>query len=159
MKRETVFDDGLKQSLVCCPHKQRLDHGDTHGKFYRQGIGFKLHFSSSIHVKRIQISSGFLPRDGQFMLLDGEGRNVMQEVSGEFLGHQCTCGKGQNPHSNLVSWTFEPPFLLQGKREYIGKVRHSNSDTQVDTIKENLEGVTIAGQLTSSPFRLDFFLG
>lgn len=83
----------------------------------------------------------------------------MLAVDGEFLGHQCICGKGHNPLSNLVSWTFVPPYPLKGKKDYIGKVRHSNNDTQVDTIKEILEGITIAGQVTASPFRFEFFLG
>lgn len=158
--RETVFDDNLVQALVSCPHrmKKKSDHGEVHSKSFRQGLGFKLFCSSSIHVKRIQISSGYLPRDGKFLLLDNTGKPVSPVIDGEFLGHQCICGKGQNPHSNLVSWTFDPPYLLLAKRDYLGKVRHSTSETQVEVIKQTLRGVTICGQITASPFRLDFFL-
>ncbi|XP_018017600.1 BTB/POZ domain-containing protein 2 [Hyalella azteca] len=157
--RQTVFDDGLLQVLTNCPHNSKKSkNSDLGNKSYRQGLGFKLYFSSSIYMKSVQISSGFLPRDGQLLLLDSEGKAIMEAVDGEFMGHQCTCGKVPTPHSNLLSWTFNPPFSIQGKKEYIGKVRHSKSDIQIETIKEIMPGVTICGQITASPFKIEFYL-
>ena len=157
--RVTVFDDSLMQALKSCPHhhKKSSEHGDSHSKYYGHGIGFKIHISSSIFVKTIQISSSLLPKDSQIMLVDSEGKHISETVEGQFIGHQCICGKGYNPHSNLVCWKFDPPLPLQGKKEYIGRVRHSNTDSQLETIKEVFEGVTISGQITASPFKLDFF--
>ena len=157
--REAVFDDSLMQTLTRCSHQtKRSDYGESHGKYFRQGIGFKLYFSASVYVKRIVISNCLLPKDSQFMLIDSDSKHISQVIEGQFMGHQCICGKGQNLHSNLVSWKFEPPFPLQGGREYIGKVRHSNTDSQVENIKETLGGITVCGQITASPFKIDFFL-
>ncbi|KAF2348590.1 BTB/Kelch-associated [Trinorchestia longiramus] len=157
--RETVFDDGLLQILTNCPHSpKKSKNSDMQNKSYRQGLGFKLYFSTSIHMKSVQISSGFLPRDGQLILMDSEGKHITEAINGEFLGHHCTCGKVPTPHCNRLSWNFDPPFSLQGKREYIGKVKHSKSDAQVETIKEVMPGIAICGQITASPFRLEFYL-